>query len=601
MKLRNTKRITVKTVTLSVVLMSYPFMVVAENAKTAAVAEYDQASVNAGRKDSGIATWRPVPQTAAGVSLRGNESAVESRRGYIALDNPAVYSEVLQLANGTIFYKRDRGLSQIPQAQDEKARLAKIDDYLKNVRDKNRILKDVGNLRLVKHETVGEYSVTYASAESEEAYCATFYKSMDRASSGSLAKSAIGVFCYPRKTGVGLAERVDEVMNLAQGLEFDGGELAQADSLKDITKLVHDYYSSQDQQPPEVVLSKGEYSDGELFVSGKASDGSKLGFIKVNGERLSDADFAKVLGADGSFSIYAKSSRPIDAASITIGDSFGNATTLRQEKFTKVAAVSTGGNTVTLSAQGQGKTYALLAGVGSYSDALLPTLISPRYDIEKVSAAMSGLVGIPVEQMTVLNNPSKAEFMKAIADVREKFRYGDQFMVYYAGHGIIFEQTGDGYWSFNDTKGGDPSSWLSNREMKNILAGFSDGGTLLVVDSCFSGQFINGRYVSDAKAVSYDHSIKAKLAFTSAGRNPVPDTVDKNNSAFALKFVESITEWSQKARAKGRPDMPGIYVYLETRTKLDKDKQKLPQYGNFTDEAEKVDGGKVPDFMIPLK
>jgi hypothetical protein len=345
-------------------------------------------------------------------------------------------------------------------------------------------------------------------------------------------------------------------------------------------------------------------SDAAVASDKKKPDNNSTGDTAENTSPLADsANTKKGIAEQSGLSNSAKNSAAAVASdkkkpdNNSTGDTIENTSPLA-DSVSKIAE-----ETITYSGQpDNAKTYILLVGVGNYVDSKFPTLITPVNDVKLIANTLEKSVGVPSGQISILLNSRKSEFLSTLNDIKRKFKTGDQLVLFYSGHGVVYENNNaeKGYWAFYDTVASRPESWLSHEETSKILVDFP-GGVWLVADSNFSGEFIAGRYVSDAKAVSYEDSDMAKIAFTSSNLVPIPDANNQLHSVFVLSFVSSIEKWSKKAREKGASNMPGIYIYLETRGKLDSINQKLPQYGVFKSSTKKIEGGKAPDFMLRLR
>lgn len=575
-------------------------------------------STTSAANDLGIATWQPISKIAADISLIDGEGEVKERRGYIALDDSAVYAEGLVLDNGTIFYRRDKSI--LPAVANVSGRLAKINKYVSYAGKEEMALLGIAALTNVRHhaevDKKGKYMLTTASAESNRAQCVSFYKASTPIKNELLSRSAIGVFCFPKQGGTSLNQRVNSVVKLAGRLEFDGGKYARSSELKDITRTVQNYWNTQDFSPPTVSLSKAEYinSRTEFLFSGRVEDASGLGFIKVNGERLSPADFANATKDDGSFNVYARSNSAIADISLVVGDKVGNTTRLdtKNDTFKRVSniAVSNTLKPVLLRSKAvtQPKTYVLLAGISNYQSKKLPPLESPIFDVRRIKQMFKEKLKIPENQIFLEENISKAAFKNRIEKIRQGFNYKDQLIVYYSGHGIVDLEEGkqDGYWAFSDTTAAEGQTWLSNNEMKNLLSGFSDGGVFLLVDSCFSGRLVNGNVIAATsfeslqQKMSFGNSEKSRLALTSAGEFPTPDTANNSShSEFALAVIKSLDKSLSDAVEKGKSNLPGSLVYLYANLELQDKFQASPQFGSFSNES--GSGSKIPDILLNIE
>ncbi|MDH5546469.1 MAG: caspase family protein [Gammaproteobacteria bacterium] len=89
----------------------------------------------------------------------------------------------------------------------------------------------------------------------------------------------------------------------------------------------------------------------------------------------------------------------------------------------------------------------------------------------------------------VVKNAAYREIIQALTDLIETSRFGDNVLIYFAGHGYKNEKTGEAYWVPVDAEGWDDSLFVSNARIKEKVAALSDitQHVLLISDSCFSG------------------------------------------------------------------------------------------------------------------
>lgn len=548
----------------------------------------------------GIATWRDISRLEAKISLPDGENKITQNRALIALDKSGAYAEILAFSNGSILYKQDKNYAGIPATNNHKQREQALIRIL-SLEKKLKAL-DIKQLSNFKHisslnkEDNRSYLLSTAEANSNKASCQFFFKALLPSNNSYVAQRARGVFCFPQKN----ESSMRLVSEIANKLVFDGGAYAHSQVTDGITRKVHTYWSSIDSTPPAIKLSKSEFTASGVLVSGNVSDDSSIGFIKIAGERLSDTAFSHVLNkSNGDFSIFVKSQRKISQASISIGDKYGNTAT--KQITNKVVTLSSSNQSpIVFKAAPKGKTYALLVGVSSYKLKGLTTLVSPPHDIKLIENTLKSSVGVPSNQIIVLKNPSKQKFISTLNGLRKNtLSFGDQLVLYFSGHGSETKDpsTGKkfGYWLFSDTTS-NPKSWLSNQEIKNIFSGFSDGGVMLIADSCFSGNFI-AKTFSDVDQLDLSASEKSGTAFTAAGDSPTPDIERQLNSAFALAVNQSLKAWVKRVRSVGKSTIPGFVVFSNALGTLEKKGQQTPHYGSFFSP----DGGKPKEFLLETK
>ncbi len=124
----------------------------------------------------------------------------------------------------------------------------------------------------------------------------------------------------------------------------------------------------------------------------------------------------------------------------------------------------------------------------------------------------------------------------------------DSLLIYYAGHGKEDDVLKNGYWIPADGEQGKVSSWVSNSDIRDTLAGVKARHVWLISDSCFSGTLLTQRDVGDTIDERYyaeKHRIPSRQVFASAGAEPAADGGRDGHSAFSyylLSYLERSTD-----------------------------------------------------------
>ena len=93
-----------------------------------------------------------------------------------------------------------------------------------------------------------------------------------------------------------------------------------------------------------------------------------------------------------------------------------------------------------------GNYHALLIGVDTY-DISLGNLDTPSTDINAISKILKQKYNFKVRKLL---NPTRKEIIIAIENYRENLEFNDNFLIYYAGHGILDVNGNEGYWQPSD-------------------------------------------------------------------------------------------------------------------------------------------------------
>jgi hypothetical protein len=153
-----------------------------------------------------------------------------------------------------------------------------------------------------------------------------------------------------------------------------------------------------------------------------------------------------------------------------------------------------------------GTYHALVIGSNEYQ--YLPWLKTAVNDATAVASVLKSLYGFKVRLML---NAGALEIVDAFDELRETLGYDDNLLIYYAGHGWLDHETGQGYWLAIDAKPNRRSRWVSNSTLKDTLRALSAKHIMVVADSCFSGTLTRGTNIG-IRGADYLRKMAAKQA-----------------------------------------------------------------------------------------
>jgi hypothetical protein len=193
-----------------------------------------------------------------------------------------------------------------------------------------------------------------------------------------------------------------------------------------------------------------------------------------------------------------------------------------------------------------GTYHALVIGNDGYAG--YPKLSSAAADARKVGAVLEKRYGF---RTRIITDGSRYDVLAALNELRESLTADDNLVVYFAGHGEIDARSKEGYWVPVDGRPGEPSTWISNRAISDILNTMQARHVMVVADSCYSGAMTRASVpafnpaMSDAQWTQWltDRTgSRSRTALTSGGLAPVPDASAGGNSLFALAFVAALED-----------------------------------------------------------
>ena len=141
--------------------------------------------------------------------------------------------------------------------------------------------------------------------------------------------------------------------------------------------------------------------------------------------------------------------------------------------------------------------FALLIGVGEYSEGLLP-IPSAIKDVEAMRRVLEHPDMGAFDEVKVLANPDKGSMEKAVEDLFLSNRQReDLVLLYFSGHGIK-DQNARFYLSTKETgrdQKGDfrRSTALAASKLQEYINDSRSQREVIILDCCFSGAFVQGK------------------------------------------------------------------------------------------------------------
>ncbi len=556
-----------------------------------------------------LGSWQSISRDESNISANGIEGKVRLRKVLKFLDDPNTFAEVLVFDHGTLLFRHDKNLKSIPSISNKKLRKSKILRYLEHPEIKPLKLKPFTKISHEEYRDAlsgGTVMLSSTITKGTTETCFLFYKAKVVGAKTNTAESAEGVFCKPTKEISSVKDFVESNYKLARSFVFDKGRHAKEFAVSALAEQLDKFYLNTDQKGPAVNFTYAEHipSSNRFILKGKIIDKTGVGFIKLNGIRLSKQQLKESIAKDGTFTLdVSVQGGRSGVLNMLFADRAKNTTS---KVFGRDVQIVRKGNRpqakpiILKQPSGRGTTYALLAAIGSYQDKSLSTLFSPVPDVKKISQALRS-IGVKKQNIFTLFNPNKSRFVDTVDKIRDKFKSGDQLIIYYSGHGVLSSKTKEGYWSFRDTAAEPmrPKTWLSNNELRKRLSEFTKGGALIVADSCFSGSFVK-HYFDNASSLRFNHQEEARTTLTSGGVAPVADTANGRsiNSEFAVSFLQALRRMKSEAVARKERDVPGFFLYGLTAKQQRLKHQALPNYGSFVDIVY-IDR-KIPDFSLNI-
>jgi TPR repeat protein len=188
-----------------------------------------------------------------------------------------------------------------------------------------------------------------------------------------------------------------------------------------------------------------------------------------------------------------------------------------------------------------GNYVALIIANESYQD--LVDLKTPRADAFLVGETLQERFNADVEY---LFNATREQMLRTLNQYRKRLQPTDNFILYYAGHGVYDKELDVGYWQPVDSGVDEDYTWVDTDRISRTMSGFKSRNALVIADSCYAGSVLRGNDFPaleshDASALLALSAKKTRMAITSGGLQPVLDsTGNSKTSAFAANFANAL-------------------------------------------------------------
>ena len=233
-----------------------------------------------------------------------------------------------------------------------------------------------------------------------------------------------------------------------------------------------------------------------------------------------------------------------------------------------------------------GKYYALIIGISNYTDPLINELDKPVKDAELFYNSLTSRYTFDKENVKFLKNATMEDIVGALDYFVKIIKPTDNFLIFYAGHGVWNATSEIGYWLPSDARKNSTLNWFRNSALRDYLRDINSIHTLLITDACFGGSIFKTRAAfTDANlAVNKLYELPSRKAMTSGTLTEVPD-----QSAFLKYMIERLNNNSEKYLSSEQ-------LFSSFRTAVINNSNSVPQFGEIKDVGD--EGG---DFIFILR
>jgi caspase domain-containing protein len=235
---------------------------------------------------------------------------------------------------------------------------------------------------------------------------------------------------------------------------------------------------------------------------------------------------------------------------------------------------------------GAGKYYALVIGINDYLD---PQINSLDYCVRDAGIFYNTLTTkytFEKENVRFLENATMAQIVNALDFFAKSVRTVDNFLIFYAGHGVWDKSSEIGFWLPSDARQNSKLAWFRNSTLRDYLREINSKHTLLITDACFGGSIFKSRaaFMDATLAVNKLYELPSRKAMTSGTLTEVPD-----QSAFLKYMIDRLDNNSEKYLSSEQ-------LFSSFRIAVINNSNVIPQFGEIKDVGD--EGG---DFIFILK
>lgn len=234
----------------------------------------------------------------------------------------------------------------------------------------------------------------------------------------------------------------------------------------------------------------------------------------------------------------------------------------------------------------RGRYYALIIGINNYSDPAITELDKPIRDAELFFNVVTTRYMFNEADVKLLRNATMADIVEALDHFAKIVKPEDNFLIFYAGHGLWDPAAEIGYWLPADARKSSKLAWFRNSTLRDYLREIKSRHTLLISDACFAGSIFKTRtaFTDASLAINKLYNLPSRKAMTSGTLTEVPD-----QSAFLKFLVQRLVENPEKYLSSEQ-------LYSSFRIAVINNSSVVPQYGVIQDVGD--EGG---DFIFILR
>jgi hypothetical protein len=234
----------------------------------------------------------------------------------------------------------------------------------------------------------------------------------------------------------------------------------------------------------------------------------------------------------------------------------------------------------------EGKYYALIIANNTYNtESGMMNLQRPVPDATALKDVLTTRYTFDRNNVMTLYDRNKLDVEVTLEELQKKLLPEDNLLIFYAGHGIMDQESDIGYWLLSDATRS-RVTWLSNSTITDFIKACKAMHILLIADACYSGSIYSARGMLDnaSSAIVDLMKSRSRKAITSGGTTEVAD-----ESKFAQVLVEQL-------KLNMEEYLPSLQLYNLIQKPVMANSMTSPRWGPISNVGD--DNG---DFVFILK
>lgn len=192
------------------------------------------------------------------------------------------------------------------------------------------------------------------------------------------------------------------------------------------------------------------------------------------------------------------------------------------------------------------RNFILNIAIDNYKDASFPKLNNAVNDAKKLEEILIKNYGFELISASLFDkSASRKNIIENLNKLSNLTTKDDNLIIHFAGHGTVHSKTNKGFWIPQDAEN-QISDFIPNSTVVDTIYGIDAKHVLLILDSCFSGTFLNQLRTKVELHYSKLNASKSRWVLTSGRNEKVSDGQPGIGSPFSIILNEFLEQNTSK-------------------------------------------------------